>query len=160
MVGARLDSGGWCRRSTNGPAAGEAFERLIDAFYDRVEADDLLAPFFPGGVHAAHRDHVAAWWSEVFGGRRATPRSSAPTSNAAKHRDLGITAEQRFRFASLMSLPPTTPACPTTPSFAPRSSPTSSGARAWRCTTPSPGAPSRRTAGPALGLGEAPPYVP
>ena len=52
----------------------EAFERLIDAFYDRVEADDLLAGFFPGGVHAEHREHVAAWWSEVFGGPGALHR--------------------------------------------------------------------------------------
>ena len=46
----------------------EAFERLINAFYDRVERDNLLSGFFPGGVSAEHRDHVIAWWSEVFGG--------------------------------------------------------------------------------------------
>jgi hypothetical protein len=46
----------------------EALRRLIDCFYDRVEADDLLTGFFPGGVSEEHRDHVAAWWSEVFGG--------------------------------------------------------------------------------------------
>ena len=47
-------------------AGGEdAFERLVNAFYDRVEADDRLAGFFPGGVHAAHREPVAAWWSDV-----------------------------------------------------------------------------------------------
>ena len=46
----------------------EAVRRLIDAFYDRVEADDLLSAFFPGGVSEHHRDHVAAWWSEVLGG--------------------------------------------------------------------------------------------
>ena len=28
----------------------EAFARLINAFYDRVERDELLSPFFPGGV--------------------------------------------------------------------------------------------------------------
>jgi hypothetical protein len=28
----------------------DAFTRLINAFYDRVEQDDLLSPFFPGGV--------------------------------------------------------------------------------------------------------------
>ena len=27
-----------------------AIARLIDCFYDRVERDDLLSPFFPGGV--------------------------------------------------------------------------------------------------------------
>jgi hemoglobin len=31
-----------------------AFERMIDAFYDRVEADGLLSPLFGGGV-ASHR---------------------------------------------------------------------------------------------------------
>jgi truncated hemoglobin YjbI len=35
-----------------------AIARLIDSFYDRVERDDLLSPFFPGGVSAAHREHV------------------------------------------------------------------------------------------------------
>ena len=29
---------------------GEALRRFIDAFYDRVERDDLLTAFFPGGV--------------------------------------------------------------------------------------------------------------
>jgi hemoglobin len=40
----------------------------LDAFYDRVEGDELLSPFFPGGVTEEHRDHVTAWWCEVFGG--------------------------------------------------------------------------------------------
>ena len=46
----------------------DALRRLIHAFYDRVERDELLSPFFPGGVSDTHRDHVAAWWVEVFGG--------------------------------------------------------------------------------------------
>ena len=29
-----------------------AIERMINRFYDRVEGDDLLSPFFPGGVSA------------------------------------------------------------------------------------------------------------
>jgi hemoglobin len=82
-----------------------AFQRLIDAFYDRVEADDLLSPFFPGGVSVAHRDHVSTWWSEVFGGPADyTGRLGGYEGMLAHHRDLNITAEQRFRFASLMSL--------------------------------------------------------
>ena len=32
-----------------------AIARLIDCFYDRVERDDQLSPFFPDGVSAAHR---------------------------------------------------------------------------------------------------------
>ena len=42
--------------------------RLINAFYDRVERDDVLSGFFPGGVSREHRDHVSTWWIEVFGG--------------------------------------------------------------------------------------------
>jgi hemoglobin len=36
----------------------QAIRRLIDSFYDRVEGDDLLSPFFPGGVSEDHRAHV------------------------------------------------------------------------------------------------------
>jgi hemoglobin len=82
----------------------EALRRLIDAFYDRVEADDLLSGFFPGGVNEAHRDHVTAWWSEVFGGpTRYTDELGGYERMIAKHREVGISPEQRFRFASLMS---------------------------------------------------------
>jgi hemoglobin len=38
-----------------------AIERMIGCFYDRVEHDDLLSPLFPGGVSAAHREHVTTW---------------------------------------------------------------------------------------------------
>jgi hemoglobin len=95
-----------------------AFTRLIDAFYDRVEQDELLSPFFPGGVHQEHRRHVAAWWSEVFGGPAAyTEQLGGYERMLNKHRLLGITAEQRFRFASLMSLAADDAAMPTDPEF-------------------------------------------
>ena len=38
-----------------------AIERMIGCFYDRVERDDLLSPFFRGGVSGAHREHVTTW---------------------------------------------------------------------------------------------------
>ena len=94
-----------------------AIRRLIDAFYDRVEHDDLLSPFFPGGVSEEHRDHVAAWWSEVFGGPLVTPLSSVVTKNGGHHRNLAITADQRFRFASLMSLAADDANLPADPEF-------------------------------------------
>ena len=82
----------------------EAIERLIDAFYDRVEGDPLLSPFFPEGVSEEHRDHVVAWWSEVFGGpERYTRDLGGYERMLSRHRGLGITAEQRLRFATLMS---------------------------------------------------------
>jgi len=74
---------------------GKAFERLINAFYDRVEADDLLTPFFPGGVSEEHRRHVVAWWSEVFGGpARYTEELGGYDRMVEHHRGLSITSEQ------------------------------------------------------------------
>jgi hemoglobin len=83
----------------------EAIARMINAFYDRVERDDLISPFFPGGVSRQHREHVTAWWCEVFGGPADyTDHLGGYPAMLAHHANLGITPEQRFRFASLMSL--------------------------------------------------------
>lgn len=77
---------------------------MINAFYDRIERDDLLSPFFPGGVHAEHRRNVTIWWCEVFGGpSEYTTQLGGYERMLNKHRQLGITDDQRFRFATLMS---------------------------------------------------------
>ena len=95
-----------------------AFHRMINAFYDRVERDDLLSPFFPGGVHAAHREHVTDWWAEVMGGPATyTEQHGGYESMLAHHRDLAITPEHRFRFASLMSLAADDADLPADPEF-------------------------------------------
>ena len=79
--------------------------RMIDAFYDRVEGDELISPLFPDGVSREHRDNVILWWSEVFGGpAEYTEKLGGYHRMVAKHRDLAITPEQRLRFATLMSL--------------------------------------------------------
>ena len=73
----------------------DAIARLLDTFYDRVERDEELSAYFPGGVSAAHRDHVTAWWSEVFGGpTRYTDDLGGYEHMLRMHRDLGITPEQ------------------------------------------------------------------
>jgi hemoglobin len=96
----------------------EALERLINAFYDRVEADDLLSSFFPGGVHEEHRQHVTAWWGEVFGGPSTYTESLGGYQHMlAQHLQLDITPEQRFRFASLMSLAADDAGLPADPEF-------------------------------------------
>ncbi len=95
-----------------------AFRRLVDAFYDRVEADDLLSPYFPGGVGEEHRAHVTAWWVEVFGGPATyTAELGGYEAMLAHHRGLAITDEQRFRFASLMSLAADDARLPADPEF-------------------------------------------
>jgi hemoglobin len=95
-----------------------AIERMIGCFYDRVEQDDLLSALFPGGVSAAHREHVTTWWCEVFGGpAEYTERLGGYPAMLAHHRDLTITGEQRFRFASLMSLAADDAELPSDPEF-------------------------------------------
>jgi hemoglobin len=100
-------------------AGGEpAIRRLLDAFYDRVEGDDLLAPLFPGGVSEHHRANVTAWWCEVFGGpERYTKELGGYENMLAHHRGLGITADQRFRFVSLLSLAADDAGLPDDPEF-------------------------------------------
>ena len=92
--------------------------QVINAFYDRVEADEVLSPVFPGGVREEHRLHVIAWWCEVFGGpARYTDELGGYERMLAKHHDLAITPEQRFRFASLMSLAADDAKLPEDPEF-------------------------------------------
>ena len=97
---------------------GLAIRRLMDAFYDRVEGDELRSPFFPGGVGEEHRAHVTAWWCEVFGGEPSYTKELGGYENMlAHHRGLGITPEQRFRFASLLSLAADDAGLPDDPEF-------------------------------------------
>jgi hemoglobin len=95
-----------------------AISGMIDAFYDRVEHDDLLSPLFPGGVSLEHRQHVAAWWGEVFGGpARYTDELGGYHRMVAKHANLDIRPEQRHRFAALMSLAADDAGLPDDPEF-------------------------------------------
>jgi hemoglobin len=96
----------------------EPIERMLNAFYDRVEADELISPLFPGGVSADHRGAVTAWWCEVFGGPPAyTGQYGGYENMVAHHRDLAITPEQRLRFVTLLSLGADDAGLPADPEF-------------------------------------------
>ena len=96
----------------------EALERMLNAFYDRVEGDELLAPLFGGAVSAAHREAVTAWWGEVFGGpAEYTARHGGYENMLARHRGLGIGPAQRRRFVELLSLAADDAALPDDPEF-------------------------------------------
>src|ERR1700730_836577 len=71
-----------------------AIARLIDCFYDRVERDELLS-----------------------GPADYTNRLGGYPAMLAHHRNLNITTEQRFRFASLMSLAADDAKLPADPEF-------------------------------------------
>ena len=68
----------------------------MDAFYDRVEGDDLLSGLIPGGVSEEHRAHVTLWWAEVLGGPSDyTDQLGGYRRMLEHHLDLAITPEQR-----------------------------------------------------------------
>jgi hemoglobin len=82
----------------------EAFERWLNAFYDLVEGDELLAPVFGGLVTKEHREHVLAWWVEVMGGPSDySGNLGGYPAMLAHHRKLRISPEQRLRFVTLLS---------------------------------------------------------
>jgi len=91
---------------------------MIDAFYDRVEHLDLFTSLFPGKVSEEHRDFVAAWWAEVYGGpTRYTDDLGGSPNMLRHHEDLQITAEQRVAFVSTMSLSADDAELPADPEF-------------------------------------------
>ncbi|HEY7269853.1 MAG TPA: globin [Dehalococcoidia bacterium] len=75
-----------------------AFVALVDDFYDRVKADQLLAPMFPQDLTEA-KSHLALFLAQFFGGpaeysrRRGHPR--------LRMRHLPFTIGQRERDAWL-----------------------------------------------------------
>jgi hemoglobin len=96
----------------------EAFERWLNAFYDLVEADDLLAGLFGGTVTAEHRRNVTTWWCEVMGGPASyTEDHGGYEHMVGKHRGLGITPEQRLRFVTLLSRAADDAGLPADPEF-------------------------------------------
>ncbi|TCO48104.1 group II truncated hemoglobin [Actinocrispum wychmicini] len=80
----------------------EAFERLFQAFYQRVSKDELIGPLF-AHMDPGHPRFVAAWLGEVFGG----PATYSETRGGHAHmisRHLGkaLTEEQRRRWFNLL----------------------------------------------------------
>ncbi len=80
-----------------------ALRRLSDAFYERVLADELLAPVF-ADFSPRHVEHVAVWLAEVFGGpAEFTTALGGHQSLLRSHLGLGIRDEHRARWLELMS---------------------------------------------------------
>jgi hemoglobin len=140
----------------------DAFHRMINAFYDRVEQDRLLSPLFPGGVHAEHRDNVTTWWCEVFGGpAEYTNQLGGYQRMLHRHLELGITGEQRSRFVSLMSLAADDAALPDDPEFRSALMAYLEWGTRLAFENSKPGAEIlERAPVPRWGWGEAPPYQP
>lgn len=139
-----------------------AFERWFNTFYDLVEQDDLLGPMFGGRVTAEHRRNVVTWWCEVMGG---PPRYSEEHGGYAhmlqKHRGLGITAEQRLHFVTLLSRAADDAGLPADPEFrAAIMGYAEWGTRLALQNSQADAAPVEQAPVPRWGWGVAPPYQP
>jgi truncated hemoglobin YjbI len=95
----------------------EAFERLTEAFYQRVRADELVGPLF-AAMPDDHPHNVAVWLAEVFGGpAEYTEHHGGYPHMLGKHKDLAITEQQRFRWVTLIALAADDAGLPDDPEF-------------------------------------------
>jgi hemoglobin len=79
-----------------------AFQQLTLAFYYKVTAEPLLAPLFTDFTQE-HIDRVALWLGEVFGGPAIFEKQfDGHRGVLSHHLNLGITPDQRARWAELM----------------------------------------------------------
>ncbi len=84
----------------------ESFAKLIEVFYDKAVADLLLNPLF-SDMPPQHRQHVAEWFAEIFGGPKVYSAAYDAGENAhhhmvSAHLNLSITEAQRKRWVQLM----------------------------------------------------------
>lgn len=139
----------------------DALRRLTEVFYDRVLADDLLRPVFEH-MGPDHREHVAIWLGEVFGGpARYTDELGGYPAMLSHHLGLELREEQRARWASLIAASADDAGLPADPEF--RSAFVAYvewGTRIALANSASGAAPPPAAPVPRWGWGEAPPYLP
>ena len=134
----------------------------LNAFYDLVEEDDLLAAMFGGRVTEEHRRNVVTWWCEVMGGpARYSEEHGGYEHMLAKHRGLEITGEQRLRFVTLLSRAADDAGMPSDPEFrAAIMGYAEWGTRLAVHNSQPDAAPAEHAPVPRWGWGVAPPYQP
>jgi hemoglobin len=81
----------------------DGLRRLSNAFYERVLADELLAPVF-AHFTPTHVEHVAVWLAEVLGGPADfTAHLGGHQALLRSHLGLKIRDEHRQRWLQLMA---------------------------------------------------------
>jgi hemoglobin len=139
----------------------EGLRRLTEVFYDRVLRDELLEPRFRN-MSPQHREHVAIWLGEVFGGpSRYSDELGGYPAMLSHHLGLTLTEAERSRWAFLIAASADEAGLPDDPEF--RSAFVAyvewgtriALANSQPGATPPPEAPV-----PHWGWGEAPPYRP
>jgi hemoglobin len=138
----------------------EAFERLTEAFYQRVREDDLVGPLF-AGMPADHPHKVALWLGEVFGGPRTyTEEHGGYPHMVSKHLGLAISEAQRARWVLLIGLAADDAGLPSDPEFRSAFAAYIEWGTRIALENSQPGAePPKKAPVPRWGWGEAPPYT-
>jgi|SRR5689334_5496755 len=137
----------------------ESFERLTEAFYERVRADEVVGPLF-ANMPDDHPHHVAMWLAEVFGGPPAyTEELGGYPRMLSKHIGLAISERQRARWAQLICLAADDAGLPSDPEFRSAFAAYIEWATRIALASSQPGADAPREAPvPRWGWGVAPPY--
>lgn len=79
-----------------------ALDTLITAFYQRVRADEILAPVF-ARMGSDHPAHVAAFVGEVFGGPKTYSETLGGHAGMIRHHmNRSLTETQRRRWVNLL----------------------------------------------------------
>jgi hemoglobin len=138
-----------------------AFERLTEAFYGRVQKDELLQALF-ANMPEDHPRHVAMWLAEVFGGPSLyTDELGGYPRMVSKHLGLAISERLRGRWVQLIGLAADDAELPSDPEFRSAFMAYVEWGTRLALANSQPGAdPPRQAPVPRWGWGEAPPYRP
>jgi hemoglobin len=139
----------------------DALRRLTEVFYDAVESDEVLAPVF-AHMGPDHREHVAIWLGEVFGGPSTyTDELGGYPAMMRHHLGLQLSELQRSRWAQLIAASADPAGLPDDPEF--RSAFVAYvewGTRIALANSAVGAEPPSDAPVPKWGWGEAPPYQP
>lgn len=79
-----------------------AFEALVDAFYERVEGDELLRPMYPDDLAPGKR-HLALFLAQYWGGGDVYGRERGHPRLRMRHAPFPVTPEAAARWAEHMA---------------------------------------------------------
>jgi hemoglobin len=79
----------------------EGFRKLVDAFYRRVEADDILRAIFPPDL-AKGREHQYLFLTQYFGGPNRYSERIGPPMLRMRHMPFAIGLAERNRWLAHM----------------------------------------------------------
>lgn len=78
------------------------FERLVDAFYDEVESDELLRPMYPGELVEPKR-HLVLFLAQYWGGPRTYQDERGHPRLRMRHAPFRITRRARDAWLAAMT---------------------------------------------------------